>query len=106
MDVQSLLLEYHGLCSRWMPHLLQSTCDAAVARHLYGKLLYRTPGGFFAIADTAFPRNEARLQGRIKTPLKKNSTLLRQLLQEGRIAEYRSLLRFNTQLVSSRQAAE
>ncbi|ETP01839.1 hypothetical protein F441_20991 [Phytophthora nicotianae CJ01A1] len=28
--------------------------DAAVARHLYDKLLYRTPDGFFAIADTAF----------------------------------------------------
>ncbi|KAE9096748.1 hypothetical protein PF005_g7777 [Phytophthora fragariae] len=80
--------------------------DAAMARGLYDKLVNRTPEGYYAFADTTFPRNRADIEGRIKTPLKSTSKLPGQLQTQGRIREYRELMNFNTQLVSARQAAE
>ncbi|GLE03372.1 hypothetical protein PINS_up012262 [Pythium insidiosum] len=80
--------------------------DATIARDLYSKLLDRTPENYFAIADTAFPRNQSRMQGRIKTPIKSNDKLPRELHAQGRLDELQELMRFNSELVSARQAAE
>ncbi|KAG6954606.1 hypothetical protein JG688_00012261 [Phytophthora aleatoria] len=57
--------------------------DDAVARHQYDKLLRRTPGGYHAIADTVFSPNDSHMHGRIKTPMKKSSSVLRLLERRG-----------------------
>ncbi|ETP31755.1 hypothetical protein F442_19405 [Phytophthora nicotianae P10297] len=62
--------------------------DAAVAQDLYGKLLNKTPEGYFAIADSAFP-SRARI-----------------LREQGLLDELEVLLEINRELVSARQAAE
>ncbi|ETI33701.1 hypothetical protein F443_19628 [Phytophthora nicotianae P1569] len=80
--------------------------DAAVAQDLYGKLLNKTPGGYFAIADSAFPRSHRGLSSRIKTPLKKRSRQPRILQEQGLLDELEVLLEINRELVSVRQAAE
>lgn len=56
---------------------------AKVADDLDSKLSYDNPNGYFAIADTAFPRNHARLRERIMVPLKKTSKVARQLRRRG-----------------------
>ncbi|ETO62511.1 hypothetical protein F444_19587 [Phytophthora nicotianae P1976] len=80
--------------------------DAAVAQDLYGKLLNKTPEGYFAIADSAFPRSRRGLSSRIKTPLKKRSRQPRILREQGLLDELEVLLEINRELVSARQAAE
>ncbi|KZV63120.1 hypothetical protein PENSPDRAFT_617033 [Peniophora sp. CONT] len=74
--------------------------DSNVARPIFEKLLYETPAGYFLIADTAFPRGDRRIAGRIKAPLKQDSRL------PDDPQERAQLLEFNRQLVQSRQAAE
>ena len=46
--------------------------DARLARPLYSRLTdpTQTPGQFALVADTAFPRSDPQLQGKIITPLK------------------------------------
>lgn len=80
--------------------------DVAVARKLYVKLLDNTPKGFFAIADTAFPKNHVLLNSLIMTPLKKNSKAPRLLQQVGRMDDFEAMMTKNAQLVSARQVAE
>jgi hypothetical protein len=80
--------------------------DAAIARQLYDNLDRLTPAGLFAIADTAFPRNELRMQNRICVPLKKKDKRAKQLQAAGRFEEFNALVAFNSALVSARQAAE
>ncbi|EGZ24867.1 hypothetical protein PHYSODRAFT_296798 [Phytophthora sojae] len=80
--------------------------DAAVAQDLYGKLQDKTPEGFFAIADSAFPRSRQGISSRIQTPLKKRSRQPRILREQGRFDELEALMARNSELVSARQAAE
>ncbi|ETO58682.1 hypothetical protein F444_22938 [Phytophthora nicotianae P1976] len=80
--------------------------DAAVAQDLYGKLLNKTPEGYFAIADSSFPRSRRGLSSRIKTPLKKRSRQSRILREQGLLDGLEVLVEINRELVSARQAAE
>ncbi|ETI30337.1 hypothetical protein F443_22543 [Phytophthora nicotianae P1569] len=80
--------------------------DAAVAQDLYGKLLNKTPEGYFAIADSSFPRSRRGLSSRIKTPLKKRSRQPRILREQGLLDGLEVLVEINRELVSARQAAE
>ncbi|KAJ7785054.1 hypothetical protein DFH07DRAFT_864357 [Mycena maculata] len=41
--------------------------DSRVAKPIYEKLRTRTPEGFYVVADTAFPRGTAQIDGRIRT---------------------------------------
>ncbi|ETN01061.1 hypothetical protein PPTG_17501 [Phytophthora nicotianae INRA-310] len=66
--------------------------DAAVAQDLYGKLLNKTPEGYFAIADSAFPRSHRGLSSRIKTPLKKRSRQPRILREQGCLMNWKDRL--------------
>jgi hypothetical protein len=72
----------------------------AITRDLYANLLRRTPHGYYAIADTAFPRRQKNILGRIKTPLKKNDAHPMKLRIEGRQAEYEDLIAFHAKLPS------
>lgn len=74
--------------------------DAKIAQPIYAKLREHTPDGFYLVADTAFPRGTQSIQNRIKTPLKEGSKLPRDPQKR------QSLLSFNRQLLSCRQAAE
>jgi hypothetical protein len=80
--------------------------DATIAQDLYDKLHDETPPGYYAIADTAFPRNQQRMQGRIRVPLRPSDALPRLLEAQGRVRELQEVQEFNNQLVSARQAAE
>ncbi|KAE8898163.1 hypothetical protein PF005_g14786 [Phytophthora fragariae] len=80
--------------------------DAAVAQDLYAKLQNKTPEGYFAIADSAFPRTRQGISSRIQTPLKKNSRQSRLLRAKRRFDELEELLSRNRELVSARQAVE
>lgn len=74
--------------------------DAKIAQPIYKKLRELTPDGFYLVADTAFPRQSRSIQERIKAPLKDGAKLPRDP------TERQSLLAFNRQLLSCRQAAE
>ncbi|OWZ06289.1 DDE family endonuclease [Phytophthora megakarya] len=80
--------------------------DAAVAQGFYKRLIHRTPGTYFAIADTAFPHKYNSIENRIKTSFKKNSRLPARLQEQGRLDEYDEVMVDNAELVSARQAAE
>lgn len=76
--------------------------DSRVAQTIYQKLRYRTPAGFYLVADTAFPRGNGALRdgGYIRAPMKAGERL--QMTDE----EMRAAVQFDNQLLSCRQAAE
>ncbi|KAI0048880.1 hypothetical protein FA95DRAFT_1539072 [Auriscalpium vulgare] len=74
--------------------------DAKTARPLYVKLRDNTPDGYYLVADTAFPRGNNRIAGRIRVPLKAGQHL------PDDPQERAELMRFDKQLVSFRQTAE
>ncbi|CAK5267792.1 unnamed protein product, partial [Mycena citricolor] len=74
--------------------------DSRVARPIYDKLLTRTPDGFYLVADTAFPRGNAQIDGRICAPIKTGQRI------NGTQAEIEEKLAFDRELLSYRQTAE
>ena len=74
--------------------------DSRLAGKIYTKLLNQTPDGFYLIADTAFPRGEERIDGRIRVPLKARDPL--PLDKNERVKR----LAFDRQVLSFRQTAE
>ena len=78
--------------------------DSRIARELYQKLLHKTPDGFFLAADTAFPRTNMSIDGKIRAAPKKNEVnRIHANLTEHGLQEFNT---FNRQLLSFRQAAE
>jgi hypothetical protein len=74
--------------------------DSRIAWPLYDKLLSQTPAGAFLVADTAFPRGPASIEGKIRTPIKQGERFASD-------PEARKLqMQFNRQLLSYRQTAE
>ncbi|KAJ8509483.1 hypothetical protein ONZ45_g8351 [Pleurotus djamor] len=74
--------------------------DSRVASPIYEKLRTQTPDGFYLIADTAFPRGQQSIDGKIKVPLKEGSRLPQNA------ADRTLLMATNRQLLSYRQTAE
>src|SRR5882672_1139809 len=74
--------------------------DSHVARPVYEQLVNRTPDGSYLVADTAFPRGTARVDKKLKAPLKQGDILPRSLLH---CTEHLAL---DCQLLSYRQTAE
>jgi DDE superfamily endonuclease len=74
--------------------------DSRVAQPIYQRLQSQTPQGFYLVADTAFPRGTASINGRIKAPLKAGQAI------HGTTAEITEAVRFNRELLSYRQTAE
>lgn len=74
--------------------------DARVAQPIYDKLEHHTPDGYYLVADTAFPRGNDRIGGRIKVPLKSGDRLA--TADDARKHE----LQFSKELLSYRQTAE
>ncbi|TPX30236.1 hypothetical protein SmJEL517_g06157 [Synchytrium microbalum] len=76
--------------------------DSRVAGNLYPVLLdpTRTPGAYYLIADTAFPRVSDRLKQKIKAPIKSNDRLAQDPV------ERHTLQQFSSELTSCRQAVE
>lgn len=74
--------------------------DSRVAQPIYRRLLHDTPAGFYLVADTAFPRGNRVIDGRIRAPLKAGDRF------EGTPAEIEEMMLFNRQLLSYRQTAE
>ncbi|KAG9023439.1 hypothetical protein FS837_005810 [Tulasnella sp. UAMH 9824] len=74
--------------------------DARIARPIYDKLISQAPAGFSLLSDTAFPRTETALRGRIIAPLKSGQRL------PVDPAEKEAILALNREIVTARQAAE
>ncbi|KAI9059360.1 hypothetical protein FKP32DRAFT_1614166 [Trametes sanguinea] len=74
--------------------------DAKVARPIYDKLRNKTPDSYYFVADTAFPRGDASIAGRIQAPLKSGQQV------PGDREEREAVLARNRQLLSFRQTAE
>ncbi|KAK7685815.1 hypothetical protein QCA50_011161 [Cerrena zonata] len=49
--------------------------DSRVAMPIYNRLRDRTPNGYYLVADTAFPRGTASVEGRIRAPIKAGQKL-------------------------------
>ncbi|KAG5653357.1 hypothetical protein H0H81_000858 [Sphagnurus paluster] len=73
--------------------------DARVARPIY-EALANVPDGFFLVADTAFPRGSASIQGKIRAPMKGGEYIPADFLEQ------QHALQVNRQLLSYRQTAE
>jgi hypothetical protein len=74
--------------------------DSDVAQAIYEKLRERTPNGFYLIADTAFPRNDEQVNGKIRAAPKAGDRY------QGTPARIQAFQDFTVELTSSRQAAE
>lgn len=74
--------------------------NARIARSIYDKLISQAPAGFSLLSDTAFPRTERALRGRIIAPLKSGQCL------PVDPAEREAILVLNREIVTARQAAE
>ena len=74
--------------------------DSRIALPIYEKLQTRTPDGFYLVADTAFPRGTAQIEGKIRAPIKTGARL------RGTEAEIEEQIAFDRQLLSYRQTAE
>ncbi|KAG6824837.1 hypothetical protein H0H92_005660 [Tricholoma furcatifolium] len=74
--------------------------DAHVAQPIFEKLRTQTPDGFYMVADTAFPRGTAQIQGRIRAPIKAGQRL------QGSVEEIQEKMAFDRELLSYRQTAE
>jgi hypothetical protein len=71
-----------------------------VALPIYKKLRTRTPDGFYLVADTAFPRGSAQIEGKIRAPIKTGQAV------RGTTAQIEEKLAFDRELLSYRQTAE
>lgn len=69
--------------------------DVATALDLYDLLDKSTPREYYAIADTALPRNQIRMKDRIKTILKSSDRLPQMYQEQGHIEELKALHNFN-----------
>ncbi|KAF7368888.1 hypothetical protein MVEN_00214600 [Mycena venus] len=74
--------------------------DSRVAKPIYEKLRTRTPEGFYMVADTAFPRGSAQIEGKIRAPIKSGQVI------RGTTVEIEEKLAFDRDLLSYRQTAE
>ena len=74
--------------------------DSRVAQPIYEKLRTQTPDEFYLVADTAFPRGAAHIDGRIRAPLKSDQRL------RGTETQIAERMAFNRQLLSFRKTAE
>ncbi|KIO23649.1 hypothetical protein M407DRAFT_15528 [Tulasnella calospora MUT 4182] len=74
--------------------------DARIARPIYNKLISQAPAGFSLLSDTAFPRTERALRGRIIAPLKSGQRLPVDL------TEKEAILVLNREIVTAHQAAK
>ena len=74
--------------------------DSRVARPIYEKLRTQTPEGYYFIADTAFPRGTATIEGQICAPLKAGQNV------RGTEAQIEVQLGFDRELLSYQQTAE
>ncbi|KAJ7201960.1 hypothetical protein B0H12DRAFT_1080916 [Mycena haematopus] len=74
--------------------------DSRVALPIYEKLRTRTPEGFYLVADTAFPRGSAQVEGKICAPIKTGQAI------RGTTAQIEEKLAFDRDLLSYRQTAE
>jgi hypothetical protein len=74
--------------------------DSRVARPIFQQLKGSVPDGFFLIADTAFPKGDTSIAGKIQAPLKGGDHVPREQTAQ----QY--TLAYNRQLVSYRQTAE
>jgi len=74
--------------------------DAHVARPIFEQLRTKIPDGFYLVADTAFPRGTASIEGKIRAPIKSGQ----QITAEPIAQQY--MLTVNRQLLSYRQTAE
>jgi hypothetical protein len=74
--------------------------DSRVAQPIYEKLRTQTPDEFYLVADTAFPRGAAHIDGRIRAPLKSGQRL------RGTETQIAERMAFDRQLLSFRQTAE
>ena len=69
--VVSLSLKFHlGVNIAARTNAPGSWHDSQVAQPIYNVLRNKTPDGYYIIADTAFPRGTAEINGRICAPLK------------------------------------
>jgi hypothetical protein len=71
-----------------------------VALPIYEKLHTRTPEGFYLVADTAFPRGSAQIEGKIYALIKTGQAI------RGTTAQIEEKLVFDRELLSYRQTAE
>ena len=74
--------------------------DAHVSQPIFTDLRKKIPDGFYLVSDTAFPRGDASISGKIKAPLKSG-----QRIPTNAVAQQHTLL-VNRQLLSYRQTAE
>jgi hypothetical protein len=74
--------------------------DSRVALPIYQKLRSRTPDRFYLVADTAFPRGSAQIEGKIRAPIKTGQAI------RGTTAQIEEKLAFDRELLSYRQTAE
>ena len=74
--------------------------DAQVARPIYQQLRSSVPDGFYLVADSAFPKGNQSVAGKIQVPLKSGQRISRDPTEQ----EY--ILTINRQLLSYRQTAE
>jgi hypothetical protein len=74
--------------------------DSRVARPIYDALRDSTPGGYYIVADSAFPRGTNVIDGRIHAPLKQGQRVT------GTIEEIQEKMAYNRELLSYRQTAE
>jgi hypothetical protein len=74
--------------------------DSKVSRKIYQQLEDETPGDYYLVADSAFPRAPNAIKDRIRRPLKSGERLPSDPTEET------STLAFNRALLSYRQTAE
>ncbi|KAG2336686.1 hypothetical protein BDR05DRAFT_978730 [Suillus weaverae] len=75
-------------------HDLHTSCP------IYNQLRWKTPDGYYLIADSAFPHGMAAVSGKIQAPLKSGAVL------PGNAHKQAELLMFNQQLLSYCQTTE
>ncbi|KAE9383641.1 hypothetical protein BT96DRAFT_1027124 [Gymnopus androsaceus JB14] len=74
--------------------------DAHVSRRIFERLRTRVPEGYYLIADTAFPRGDDSISGKIRAPVKAGECI------PANPTEQEQFMAFNRQLLSFRQTAE
>jgi DDE superfamily endonuclease len=74
--------------------------DARVAYPIYKQLLENTPDGYYLVADTAFPRGQANIAGRIVAQMKAGERIT------ATQAEIEEKALFDREVISYRQTAE
>jgi DDE superfamily endonuclease len=74
--------------------------DSRISDQIYSKLRDKTPDGFYLIADSAFPRGNHQIAGRIRAPIRAGDPLPSD--ENKRV----NILAFDRQVLSYRQTAE